>query len=254
MKAKKKITLAISVPKGWSELSASQVARVATQLQACADPCEMAIKLATEFAGLSPRGIGVDAAGERVYFFYHRTTGNVALNVEQIAAITGAMKWLTDGAIAPMAAPVLDGYITPDDKLRNATLEQFITADVAYSAYASKAGIHALRVLAASIYARPTYNPSSLEKDTARIARLDRQLYGVFLWFTGIKAHLSKQFPNVFGGDGSGDAPSGGEYLLGTISSLNGGDVTKNEQIKALNLYEALYELDNKIKASRKDV
>lgn len=245
-KKQKRITLAISVPKGWGELSHQQVERAGEVLHATTDGYAALVQLATEFAGLFPRGSGVNAEGELVYHYYHRTTGNISLSAEQIAHIVKAVNWLTEG-IAPMAAPHLDGYRVPDDRLMDLTLEQFITADVAHAAFACTSDPRALSVLAATIYAREPFDPDKVQVDATRIDRLAIKLYAVFLWFAGAKVHLTRKFPEVFSGEGSGEQPDGVSYMLGMLSSLNEGDVTKNEQLKALNLYEALHELNHKI-------
>lgn len=250
---KKQVTLAIAVPKGWGELTHQQVERAGEVLRASSDGFAAMVQLATEFAGLLPRGSGVNAQGDLVYQYYHRTTGNVSLSAEQISHIVKAVGWLTEG-IAPMAAPHLDGYRVPDDRLMDLTLEQFITADVAHAAFASTGEPRALAMLAATIYAREPFDADKVQADAARIDRLAVKLYSVFLWFAGAKVHLTKKFPEVFSGEGAGEQPDGVSYMLGMLSSLNEGDVTKNEQLKALNLYEALHELNHKIAAAnRKD-
>lgn len=253
-KAKEPITLAITIPKGWSDLNADQVSVVAHELRICTSPTELALKVATNFAGLMPRGATISDSGERVYHYYHRDKGNIALSIEQVTAIAMAMSWLSVDNVAPMAAPNLDGYVTPDDKLRGVTLEQFITADTAYNAYAVSQDPYPLRVLAAALYAREKYDTEKLQADAQRIGRLDDQLYAVFIWFTGVKVLLTRKFTSVFNSSsGEGDVVNGGDYLLGLLSSLNNGDVTKNEQIKALNIYEALHELNNKIEFATKN-
>ncbi|MEG2495225.1 MAG: hypothetical protein RSB32_05940 [Mucinivorans sp.] len=256
---KKQITLKVTVPTGWGDLTSHQVARVAAEILSAKNQDEILVSLAVEFAGLMPRGTSLNENGDRVYLYYHRDCGNVTLDAEQITAIVDAMRWLSVDNIAPMAAPELDGYFKPDQKLRSATVEQFVTADVAFMSFLRNGDQRALRVLAAIFYAREKYDPDKLQFDAARMERLDAQLYGVFLWFSGAKILLAKEFPSVFDGDDSSDQSSnsprsGAEYLLEILTSLNGGDVTKNEQIKSLNVYEALHELNNKIDKSKNNV
>lgn len=247
--------LNLTLPTGWGKLTSEQVMRVAYYLsQRIAEP-EYLVRLGIEFAGLKPRGTR-EFDGEIRYLYYHRNHGNLLLTAEQVATIAYAMKWTTKDP-EPMAAPLLDGYRTPDSRLYGVMFEQFITADTAYGAYARTQDTLALRTFVVSLYSRREFNPDRLPQEAARIARLpEYQMQAVLLWFSGAKRFLQKKYPYVFSTDesGSGSVTPGDELLLGLLSSLNEGRIADNGKIRQVDVHEVLYELNLKIKNSKKRI
>lgn len=252
-KAKKALkTLDITLPSGWGELTPQQVLRVAYFLSLKLDETRFLVEMAAEFADLKPRGSRVTDQGDITYNFYHRKQGNVSLTAEHVTAIAHALKW-TLGEVAPMQAPVLNGYKTPDSDLYGVVLEQYMTAESACSAYIRTQDPEPLRVLAASLYPRREFNPESLQAEALRMRHFPIwQLQAVFLWFTGAKKVLVEKFPLIFSAEGSGEPLPGDEMLLGLLSSLNEGRVVDNDKLKRTDIYEIFYELNLKIKNSQK--
>ena len=78
-------------------------------------------------------------------------------------------------------------------------------------------------------------------------------MQAVLLWFSGAKRYLQKKYPYVFSTDETG-APvtPGDELMLGMLSSLNEGRIADNEKIRQADVHEVLYELNLKIKNSKK--
>jgi hypothetical protein len=64
---------------------------------------------------------------------------------------------------------------------------------------------------------------------------------GVFLYMQGCKYFLAEKFPLVFKQKSSGK--DDGLGYLSLIDNMNGGDPTKNEPIRKLNLYDAITRL-----------
>lgn len=242
--------LNITLPTKWSDLTPSQVARVAACLSSNGDRVEQLILLAADLADLKIRDTIVHSDGSTAYTFYHRDRGNLLFTSEHVLSIVEALSWV-DGEISPMAAPELDGCKTPDSRLYGVTVEQYITADAAYNHYVETRDMDALRMCAAALYPRHLFTSDSVRAEARRMARLDGQLSGVFLWFTGAKKFLADKFPYIFSSGGGGEPISGAEIMLSLLSSVNGGDVTKNEQLKSSELHEVFYELNMKIKNSK---
>ena len=247
-------TLDITLPQGWSELTSKQVTRVAYYLSLGVAETEFLVRLGLEFADLRPRGTRITEEGRIVYRYYHRQRGNVLLTAEQVSSIAEAMRWVTKEP-EPMAAPILDGLPTPDAQLYGVTFEQFITADTACAAYVRTQNPDALRMMCAAFYPKSgRFDPEKVEAEARRIAYLPVwQLEAVVLWFIGAKKMLTRKYPALYAATGSEESPaSGGEALLGLLSSLNEGRVIDNERIKATELHEVFYELNRRVRAAEK--
>lgn len=246
--------LNITLPRSWRELTPAQVSRVAYYLALGIEEAECLVRLGVEFADLKPRGSRVTDHGDIVYCYYHRTAGNVLLTAEQVAVIAEAMRWVT-GEPEPMAAPLLDGLPAPDDQLYGLTFEQFVTADAACTAYVRTKNPEALRMMCAAFYPKSgKFDQDKVEAEARRISYLPAwQLEAVVLWFIGAKKLLMQKYPALYAGAGEdGPSASGGEVLLGLLSSLNEGRVVDNEKIKATELHEVFYELNRRIREAEK--
>lgn len=247
------VVLDLNLPTKWSQLSAEQVMRVAYYLSRRMEPTEYLVLLGLEFAGLHPHGT-VERDGNILYAYYHRDRGNVLLTAEQVAGIASALEWTTREPEG-MAAPMLDGYSAPDSKMYGVTLEQFITAETACSAYIRLQDERALRTMVVSLYTRKKgFDPEHLDREAERIKYLPLwQMQAVFLWFAGAKKMLMDKYPYVFSASesGGGSIP-GDEMMLGLLSSLNEGRIVDNDKIKRADLHEVFYELNQKIKNSKK--
>lgn len=247
-------TLNITLPKRWGDLSADQVSRVAYYLSMQTTEIMYLLMLAAELADLQPRGTHVMPDGEIRYLYYNRKAGNIILSAEHVTSICDAMKWTLSNP-EPMAAPLINGHKTPDRDLYDITLEQFITADTAYAAYIGLSDIRALRMMVAALYPRKAFDPERLQAEADRLVYLPEwKLQAVMIWYTGAKKALQKKYPYVFSTENSDGQPvSGGDMLMGLLSSLNDGRVVDNQKIKQTEVHEVFYELNLKIKHSKKD-
>lgn len=242
--------LNVTLPSKWSEISPKQVLRISYYLSHGFPETEFLLKLGTEFAGLKPNGTSVLPNGDIGYMYYDRKRGNLVFTVEQLARIASAVRWVT-GKPDIMEPPFLDGYNSPNQYLDGVSLEQFITGDIACSHYIISKDSLALQTMVACFYPRGTFDPEKVQAEAERLSyKPTYELEAVLLWFTGVKEMLRNKYPHVFtGGTDSGIVPDGVDVYLGIISNLNDGDISRNQVIKKTDVHEALYELEQKIKA-----
>ena len=72
------------------------------------------------------------------------------------------------------------------------------------------------------------------------------ELFSIVQWYTQLKALFVKEFSNFFKRVDGGTTPSVRDAMNAQIRALTGGDVTKEEQILAIDTWRALTELDAK--------
>lgn len=245
------IDFEIALPTKWEQLTSHQVTRVAYHMSENLPKMEVLIRIALEFADLKPHGARVEPDGAIAHLFYSRTKGNIPLSSDQVAALALAMEWL-DSPATLTSAPIVDDYQIPDHRLYGITLEQFITADSACNAFFKTKSIEPLRVMVAALYPRTgKFAPETLARQARRLSYIPQwNLEAVTIWYVGVKKWLSDKYPFVFSNNGSQNTNelSGVEVMLNLLSSLNDGRVVDNDKIKATEIHEALYELNNKIR------
>lgn len=253
-KTKKVIDLPVSLPTKWGELSSAQVNEVARLMSLELERSDFLLRVALYFSGLKPHGSKVEADGSILYAYYDRNVGNILLTAEQLNAIAEAVAWLL-GAPTLMSPPMVDDYKLPNKQLFGCTLEQFIVADSAYSAYHKLSSPDALRLMTAALYIRgEKFDDAKLAAEADRLKYIPLwNLAAVALWFTGVKSWIADKYSYVFSTSSEGEQSpvNGVDTLLNLMSSLNEGRIVDNEKIKKVELHEALHELNLKIRASQ---
>jgi hypothetical protein len=132
----------------------------------------------------------------------------------------------------------LNGIKGPDDALTDFTLEQFLGHCEPYCYIFSCGNNAALDMLIGGMY-----NFSGDEQVKQQLSSLDEPTkLAIFLFYNGCSNFIKNKFKNVFGGK-TEIKPDGLEFAR-LINSLNMGDISRNEQIKSTNLYEALIFMD----------
>ena len=131
--------------------------------------------------------------------------------------------------------------------LQNFTFEQFFAySEPTFFAFLEQKKERFLNELLAIVYTQNNvFNSNQIEQNALFLAKLEPKIKMVILHFyTGCRSYIIKQFPVAFSG-GSKKQVDGYEFL-NLLEQLNNEDVTKNELIRKVNLYEMLVKLNKK--------
>ncbi|MDO4309940.1 MAG: hypothetical protein Q4C43_04350 [Prevotella sp.] len=134
------------------------------------------------------------------------------------------------------------GLHAVDTLLHGVVFVDYLNAEKYYQAYMLRHDDRFLKKLALILYRRRNGH-------LAHRIRLDRaEALGVVLWFSYVKAEMSRAFPHFFR---RVDAGTAGDYdMLETmntqIRALTDGDVTKEQTVLNIDCWRALTELDQK--------
>jgi len=122
--------------------------------------------------------------------------------------------------------------------LYNLTVEQYLNCENNFAAFSATADEKYMIRLSLNLWL-----PKKLTRHAeSRISKLgDDVKSAITLFYTGSRYFLADNFPNLFSnstGEGSGDVTQ-------IIRTLNGGDVTRNEAILKVQLWDALKQLED---------
>ncbi len=174
------------------------------------------------------------------------------LEPQEVLSFSKQFKFLTSGIDEIIPLRKMGGTTRSDVRLRNAPLSQYLACDNYYQAFIFKKNPVFLDMLCASFYLKGEFNDSLTEKRSKKFAKLPFHVrYTTFLWFSGLKKVLKKNFPNYFvemetGEDDTPTPPNMRKQIEQMMRALSEGDVTKIEKIYSVETWAALAELDAK--------
>jgi hypothetical protein len=249
-------TVKLTSPQGWHELTPDQLLLVSElYLQKYEEP-EFLTRALIGLTGLIPVKHKVESAETGLLFsFRARSEKPFQLTAAEMHEMATRLKWLLEPSGVCTPPNVLE-YMPVNNRLFGVPLEQYLLADAHYIRFAKTQDRYILDKFAASLYRLNEDEPWSdqaWKKRVPQFARLNiTELNAVFIWFTGVKAFIVAKYPYIFpASTGSVGEAAPDEQILQLLSSLNGGDVTRNPLIMEAHVHEVLYELNLKIEQSQ---
>lgn len=138
-------------------------------------------------------------------------------------------------------------------RLYNTTFGQFLTAENFHTAYTQTLKVFFLDCLIATLYnkRKSKFDDSLVRKKAKYFRKVDLATkYSVYLWYSGFRWLIAQRFQDIFAGGGDSDQDIKiQDQVMDMIRALTVGDVTKNEDVRNVDTWSALSELNAKAKA-----
>lgn len=160
------------------------------------------------------------------------------LKPEQIAAFLTVMDWLMEIPPLPVCLPVLQKHEAQyDAKLHGLPFEQWLFIENQYQGYLHRKDIAFLNAVAGVLYGAGLHLSAP-------------EAYSIFLWIASVKQYFANRFTHFFvpAPVDTTQQQNIHEQLVRSmntqIRALTKGDITKEKEILAMDVYRALTELD----------
>jgi len=142
----------------------------------------------------------------------------------------------------------------PTDGMTDCTLEQFFAyAETYFTLFAQTNEEENLNLLCACLYRfekNSIFNPEKVDEISLIIKEMKAEFkQAILLYYLGCRDFFAYKFPELFSGEQT-YAEKSDLHFFTLIDNLNNEDITKNNQIKQSNLYEAFVRLVQMIKKS----
>lgn len=237
----------INLPESWGDLTPENVLFVAKQKYTSPTNEHFMTQCLLHFMGLRPqRGIEVSEKCAALRFNFSNGKEVVKIDAITMMSMFERIEWMNE-TFGLMQCPTFKHYISPDYRLYQITLEQFMNIDKIYSDFMVNYDYSLLNPFFNLLYKRT----KKAKKSPSEIDKM-----AVIFWFSGVKIWLKEKYEYVFSNgyqeDEYEETPVE-EYMLGMIASLNEGRAADNDLIKKGQLHEMLYELNRKIEFSQKN-
>lgn len=241
-------------PRNYGEMTEKQIRYVAALLIAGTPEETIWTKCFIRFTGIKPLG---DVNGD--YFFSKRKLkGFFKLTVEEVNSFSKKMDFLTKSyaGIRPVSKI---GKLKPcDELLCDTTFLQYLEAENYYQKYLYTKDVNYLNALISTLYQKGKDYDNSLTSKRAKYidkhaTEVDELI--VLMWMVGVKDYFSKKFKYLFKrieSDENNDiAPDMYRIIQDQVRMLSDGDVTKRNKVLKSNTWDALDEMDSKIREAK---
>lgn len=239
--------LKIELPKGWGSLTNPQLVYVCRMmLTPKMSKNDFLVQVFFKFAGIRVLEGCIGQGANRKYYLYHKDVGNFSLYSYQIMQYARTLDFLITRIDMFNPIQSLCGEKARNNHLNDINFESYLFLIAYYKFFQdTKDSIWLDKMIAVMYSPEGTIvNSDYIKENHPKFKRLHIHVkYSVFLWFGAFQNYLSKVCPNMFDG-GSGGNSSLRDTVLGMLNMLNKDDVTKNPEIKASDLYEAMDTLD----------
>lgn len=253
----------LSAPRNYSELSENQLFDVAFLLMTGIPENSLWSKCFVNFTGLKPLGT-VDQAA---YFKLKGVKGIFSISLEEILFFSKKMKFLTKSYIGLNPIQHIGKFIPVESQFENVLFSQYLEAENFYQAYIfTKNDMHLASLMATLYYKKgETYNNDRTLKRSKHFLKSSQITKFIsVMWFMGVKEFFAQKYKFLFSPDKSHNfdededeepqPPDMYAIIQNQMRALTDGDITKREAVLNSLTWDALEELNNKIREAKQMV
>lgn len=243
--------ITLTLPKSWHDLREGQLEKVAGYFLKYQDKQELLTHCFLLFSGWKIIRWRMMLSTDWNYFFF-KSKGKPMFRIKTdvFVALVNNLQWLMEGYRIPAYVPAIKGFSTPNLMMYSTTTEQFLAAENYYNRFIETGDFNHLNYCLACIYSNDF---TTVDIQTAAKVISKKNLhsrFAAFIWYCGVKAWLKQKYPYVFSGNNDQGDHAPDTTILNLLSSLNEGDITRNERIMKTRMHEAFHELNQKIEYS----
>lgn len=228
--------LDVTLPTSWGELSDEQLRIVYDTLSVEASSAGIAGILFFAFTGLRLKGM------ENGYYIVSDGERLMRIVVDDLGILIRTLEWVNKLPERPVRLSAIGESQAVNADLSGVSFDIYLYCENLYQGYLMTKNVDLLTQMLGKLY-KPALTTVGEAEQTM-----------MFYWWASLKEHLSKMFPNFFGG--SSDNLLGNVATPATIrASMNNqiraltkGDITKEAQVLAMDVWRALTELDAQAK------
>jgi len=247
----------LKAPINYSELTEKQLRYVAALQIAGNSEMQIWSKCLLKFTGLQP------VVGDKSkYFFKKKNVKTIfEVEIEDLLNFANALRFLTKNykGIIPLAR--LKNFAPCSALLEDVKFSQYLEAENYYQAYMFTKDETFLHGLMATLYNKKgkPYNNDLTDLKAKSLAKCSKEEKLIcFMWFVGVKEFFAEKFKFLFAGGATKleeeeepQAPDMYAIIQNQVRALTDGDITKREAVLNSLTWDALEELNNKIREAK---
>ena len=231
------MTCNLSFPNDWSDLSQSQMRFVFRLLAQGFTAEAIAVKCLFRWNGMY-----VLTKYKNGSWLVHQDGKEILISSEQLASVLPSIDWIADLPKKPVRLEVIHRHKALPADFSDVPFEKYLYLDNLYQGYLHTHNEHLLIEMAEILY------------NHSGIKLIDAERVSIFYWFVSLKHLFGVEFSNFYSKNTSATETTANLYkqLRDTtnaqIRALTKGDITKEVEVKSLDTWRALTELDAQAK------
>ena len=237
----------LTVPKRYSEMSFEQTKYVCLLLSGHESEEAIWTKCFIRFAGIKPK-----TADENSYYFVQKSTNKLfSLAYEEVNFFSKMLQFTTRDYTGIKPISTIKGCRSCDQLLRDIDFGVYLEIENFYQAYLFTKEDKYIGRLMAALYTKKGKRKPNFEKCTPT-----EKLWTI-MWIVGIKSYFSRKFSYLYDREAPTEqneeptAPDMYSIIQNQVRALTDGDITKREKVLKSNTWDALDELNQKVKESK---
>lgn len=250
------IKINLRAPKSYCEMTEKQVRYVAfLQLKGLAEET-IWTKCLVKFTGIKAIG----GTSDFYYFAKRQLRGFFKLTIEEFNYFSKKMSFITKSYFGIHPVSKIGKFTPCDELLRDTIFLQYLEAENEYQAFLfNKEEKHLYRLIAILYQNCKKYNNNIIDKRAKYFSRYATEVEKLItlMWMVGIKEYFTCKFNFLFCrvDDGSEEQSTTAPDMYGIIQNqvrmLTDGDITKREKVLSSNTWDALEEMNAKIRDAK---
>ena len=247
--------VALTAPSNWGEMTEKQMLYVAKLQVAGMEEDRIWLNCFLRFTGLKPVG---NSKSEH-YFCKKGVKGIITLQIGEVMSFKNSFKFTTRSYVGIKPLAKMGKFVPCDELLRDIHFLQYLDIENYYQAYIFTQNEHFLNLLLATLYRKQgeKYNNVLTEKRTGYfLKRSKEEKLLTIMWIIGVKEYFTKKFRYLFAPESQDEEqpdspPDMYAIVQNQVRALTDGDITKREKVLEANVWDALDELNEKVRESR---
>lgn len=251
------ISINLSVPTGWNDLSDKQLRYVYSLIANDFSLDEIKVLVLLKWA--SPK-VRVERSADKGKFLCSvrplhspHSTLHFELSAFQLAETLSALDWLAELPASPVRLSKIRNHVAVDPDFQGVPFETFLMVENLYQGFLHTKNDALLDEIATLLYTKSSSPLSILRSPLSKSER-----FSIFYWVASVKEMFAKRFSDFFQPATTetdnllGGSPNIGaqlqESMDAQIRALTKGDITKEREILSLDTWRALTELNAQAK------
>lgn len=227
--------LNVQIPRGWHELSSTEL-RLVYQYLSVYDPEVAPTAIFCRLANAKIIREMEDSSFLMSFAITPKVNVQTIVTARQMSHYLNHLSWLMQPGDVPVRLPKLGNQKAVDANMHGVAFGDYLRLETLYQAYLQTEAPEVLLRMANILY-RGKHELKALD---------DISQLNVFNWVAQIKGMFAREFKHFFKASEGGEPPEMTDIMNAQIRALTGGDVTREEQILAIDCWRALTELDAK--------
>lgn len=238
--------VSLHLPKSWGELSEHQLLFISREMTKEQTKSEFLLKAFICLTGIK---LLEGKSGDSTFLFEKKGELSFPLTSDQLASLIHECDFLLEKITEIRPVRKIAGRKAYEFMMYDACFDEFISALNFFTAFQHTKDELWLNKLCVVLYPKGKWNDNNPDKHAKHFSKIEFHIkYTAFLWFCGLMNVIAKECPDMYSEGSEEIAVNIKDTINDMLNLLSGEDVTKNDALLKVKMWDALYMMNTKAK------